>query len=151
MAHKEDDDRMYLDIAYRVAERSQDLTHQVGCVIVKDESIISYGWNGMPEGMDNDMEYAQMTRHECGCLYLKMRTRPEVAHAELNALGKITRSTSSALGATLYVTLSPCLKCALQIHKSGITEVVYGELYKDVSGVTFLAERGLTVRRLDQR
>jgi dCMP deaminase len=149
MAHKYEDDLMYLDIANRVAERSHDLTHRVGCVIVKDENILAYGWNGMPEGMDNCMEYPQMMRHECGSLYLKMRTRPEAAHAELNALSKIARSTSSALNASLYVTLSPCLKCALQIHKSGISEVVYDELYKDVAGVTFLAERGLTVRRFE--
>lgn len=148
MAQKYEDDRMYMDIAHRVSERSQDLTHKVGCVIVKDENILAYGWNGMPEGMDNNMEYPQMVRHECGSLYLKMRTRPEVAHAELNALGKITRSTSSALGASLYVTLSPCLRCALQIHKSGVSEVVYDELFKNVAGVEFLRCRGLTVRKI---
>ena len=144
------DDRMYMDIAWRVAERSQDLTHKVGCVIANGEDILAYGWNGMPEGMGNEMEYPEMTRHECGCLYLKMRTRPEVAHAELNALSKLTRSTRSALFATLYTTMSPCLRCALQIHKSGIVAVIYDEEFtKDLAGLQFLRDRGLVVRRID--
>jgi dCMP deaminase len=147
MDKKYEGDLMHMDIARRIADRSVDLTVKVGCVIAKGDSIFSYGWNGMPRGMDNAMEYPALVRHECGSLYLKMRTRPEAAHAEMNALSKLTRSTLNADGATLYTTMSPCLSCALQIHKAGIAEVVYEEEFKNRAGLQFLLDRGLTVRK----
>jgi dCMP deaminase len=142
------DDYTFMAIARAFAERSQDLTYKVGCVITRSDDILAYGWNGMPAGMDNSMEYPNIVKHDCGSLYLKMRTRPEVQHAELNALGKLAASTNSSRGSTLYCTLSPCFKCALLIHRSKVTQVVYEEEFKLTDGVDFLRGRGVKVRGL---
>jgi len=141
------DDLMYMDFARRAAERSHDLTHKVGCVITKDTNILSYGWNGMPKGMPNAMEYPVMMRHECGCLYLKMRTRKEVQHAEFNALRKLRRRRHAIPGATLYTTLSCCMPCAVEAVKAKIAEVVYDQFFKQ-EPIEYMLERGIVVRKI---
>jgi len=146
--NQELDDQMCMSLARTAAERSYDKTHKVGCVIVTPDHMMTLGWNGMPMGMDNDMEYPTLTRHACGCLYMKMRTRPEVQHAELNALGKFAGSTASAAGATLYVTLSPCLNCAILLYRAKIARVLYAESFHNQAGIEFLSARGLEVRRI---
>lgn len=129
------------DLAYmRMAREWAKLSHcerkQVGALIVKDRMIISDGFNGTPSGFDNCCE------DEDGL------TKWEVLHAEANAILKVAASTQSCYGATLYVTLSPCIHCSKLIHQSGIKRVVYGEAYKDLSGVEFLKKAGVELMHL---
>ena len=131
-AHKEEKyHRLYMDIAYRVAEMSHAKRRKVGCVIVKDERIISMGWNGMPTGMPNLCE-------DYDTLRAVSTTKKEVLHAEANALMKLAKYGSSSNGATLYTTTSPCFECAKMIYQSGIKKLVYSEFYKDQQPLTFL-------------
>lgn len=148
MAKQVDEDHMAMDIAYRAAERSYDLKHGVGCVIVTPDHMMTLGWNGMPQGMDNGMREPRLIRSACGCLHLQDKTRPEVMHAEFNALSKFSGSTASAEHSTLYTTHSPCLPCAIFIHRAKIKRVVYDQVYLDGAGINFLLERGIEVSRI---
>lgn len=141
-----EDDFMYMDFARRAAERSKAERLQVGCVIVKNDSVVAYGWNGMPKGYDNKCEHSVLTGHSVGANYimhLGLRTNPEVSHAEMNAIGKLTESTVSSSGATLYCTHAPCLECAKLIQRTGITSVVFGEYFRSNDGLALLAKRGI--------
>ena len=109
---------------------------QVGCLIVKDSQIISDGYNGTPHGFDNDCEFE--TR-------FGLETRPEVLHAESNALTKLAKSTQSSEGATIYVTLSPCFDCAKLMIQSGIRKVVYLDEYRVTGGIELLEKAGITI------
>jgi dCMP deaminase len=109
---------------------------QVGCLIVKDGQIISDGYNGTPHGFDNDCEFE--TR-------FGLETKPEVLHAESNALTKLAKSTQSSEGATIYVTLSPCFECAKLMIQSGIKRVVYLDEYRITGGIELLEKAGITV------
>lgn len=128
---------LYSDIAQRVAQLSSARRLQVGAIIVRDDRILSIGYNGMPAGWDNNCE----TEQEDGTL----KTRPEVLHAESNCISKVARSTESAAGADLFVTHSPCLECAKLIYQSGIHRVYYGTQYRSDSGVRFLSQSGIQV------
>lgn len=128
---------LYSDIAQRVAQLSSARRLQVGAIIVRDDRILSIGYNGMPAGWDNNCE----TEQEDGTL----KTRPEVLHAESNCISKVARSTESAAGADLFVTHSPCLECAKLIYQSGINRVYYGTQYRSDAGVRFLAQSGIQV------
>lgn len=128
---------LYSDIAQRVAQLSSARRLQVGAIIVRDDRILSIGYNGMPAGWDNNCE----TESEDGTL----KTRPEVLHAESNCISKVARSTESAAGADLFVTHSPCLECAKLIYQSGINRVYYGTQYRSDAGVRFLAQSGIQV------
>lgn len=119
-------DELFMGIAKRISLQSYDTDHKVGCVIVKDNNIIAMGWNGMPNGMDNE------------CKTEKGITKPEVLHAETNAIAKVAKGTMSTEGATIYCTLSPCLECAKQIYQAGITRVVFDKSYKNDDGLLFL-------------
>ena len=126
------------DIAYlKMAEEWSKLSHckrkQVGALIVKDKMIISDGYNGTPSGFENFCE------DEDGY------TKWYVLHAEANAIAKVSGSTQSTKGSTLYITLSPCRECSKLIFQSGITRVVYSKKYKDLSGVEFLIKSGVSV------
>ena len=126
------------DIAYlKMAEEWSKLSHckrkQVGSLIVKDKMIISDGYNGTPTGFENFCE------DEDGY------TKWYVLHAEANAIAKVSGSTQSTKGSTLYITLSPCRECSKLIFQSGITRVVYSKKYKDLSGVEFLIKSGVKV------
>lgn len=105
-------DEMYMSIAEIISKRSTAIKKKVGAVIVKDNSIISYGYNGTPSGFSN------MCEDENG------KTKPEVLHAESNAISKVSKSTFSSDKATLYVTMSPCIECAKLIIQSGIVKVI---------------------------
>jgi dCMP deaminase len=142
---KEKFKQLYMDWAKRTAELSHARRLQVGAVIVKDDSVISYGYNGMPAGWDNNCE--EETRYEDGGVTLK--TRPEVLHAESNAIAKLARSTNSGLGATMFITHAPCMECAKLIYQSGISRVLYRNAYRDTSGVTFLEKSGIWVEKID--
>ena len=129
---------LYMDLAIRISEMSFAKRLQVGCVIVKDDNIISYGWNGMPKGWENDCEIALSDS--------STQTRPEVLHAEANALTKLARSNNSAEGAVLYVTHAPCIDCAKLIFQSGIKTVYYQLVYRSEDGIKFLEGCKLDVK-----
>jgi len=131
MATQSSLDIVYLKMADDLSTLSHAVRRKVGCLIVKDTQIISEGYNGTPRGFDNGCEYVDHVDH--------MYTKPEVLHAESNALTKLARSTNSSDGATLYVTCSPCFECAKLIIQSGITRVVYKHLYTNKNCMEALA------------
>ena len=133
-----------MDWAKRTAQLSHARRLQVGSVIVKDDSVISYGYNGMPAGWDNNCE--DTVWHSDGERTLK--TKPEVLHAESNAIAKLAKSHNSGSGADLFVTHSPCLDCAKLIYQSGISRVFYSENYRDDAGVRFLEKSGVEVNQI---
>ena len=126
--------------AHLYAELSHARRLKVGALVVKDDRIISIGYNGMPAGWDNNCEYEVNN---------ELKTRPEVLHAETNAIAKLARSSESGLDADLFVTHSPCLDCAKIIFQSGIRRVYYATDYRDDSGITFLKNSGIEVERID--
>jgi dCMP deaminase len=126
------------------AELSYARRLKVGAIIVKDDRIISIGYNGMPAGWDNVCE--DETRYEDGGVPLK--TKPEVLHAESNAIAKLAKSSDSGNGADLFVTHSPCIECAKLIYQSGIRRVWYGKNYRDDAGIKFLEKSGVVVEQL---
>jgi dCMP deaminase len=125
---------------------------QVGCIIVKDDNIISFSWNGTPRGWDNNCEDESVelySGYEGAIHRTVLKTKPEVLHAESNAVSKLAKSTNSGLGADLFVTHSPCLECAKLIYQSVIRRVYYCENYRDDAGLQFLYKSGLIVEKLD--
>ena len=128
---------------------------QVGCVVVKVNTIIGIGYNGMPSGWDNDCEKRSYTNNDPKWQYLdedgstySLVTRPEVLHAESNALAKVARSTNSSEGASVFVTHAPCLDCAKMMYQAGINSVYYRNSYRDTSGVDFLKDCNIEVKQI---
>jgi dCMP deaminase len=116
---------------------------KVGAIIATENNILSYGWNGTPSGDDNNCEI----ENEDGTL----TTKPEVLHAESNALMKLVSSGGvGAQGSTLYVTMSPCKECAKLIKQAKVKRVVFKEQYRDTGGIEFLRVRGVKVEQLEQ-
>jgi dCMP deaminase len=150
----------YMKTAETFAELSHAKRLHVGAIVVKDDRIISIGYNGMPAGWDNNCEdriYADAWsidnnywdyQEEDGTVY-NLKTKPEVLHAETNAIAKLARSSDSGLGADLFVTHSPCLDCAKLIYQSGIKRVWYGAEYRSSDGPEFLRKSGIQVEQLD--
>ena len=130
-------DRSYLEMAAVWAKNSYCQRRQVGAILVKDRMIISDGYNGTPSGFENVCE------DENGV------TKPYVLHAEANAITKVAKSSNSSLGATLYVTASPCIECAKLIIQAGITRVVYSEEYRITDGVDLLRRAGIQVEKFE--
>jgi len=141
----------YMKTARVFAELSTAKRKQVGAVIVKDDRIISIGYNGMPSGWDNNCEHEVVVDVVDGVPQREikeLRTRPEVLHAESNAIAKLAKSTESGDGASMFITCSPCIECAKMIFQSGIKEVFYGEDYRDDGGVVFLNKCGIIVKQI---
>jgi dCMP deaminase len=136
--------KAFLDVAQRFAELSTAKRAQVGAIIVKDNRIISIGYNGMPSGWDNECENIK-EQHDIGTTILF--TKPEVLHAETNAIAKVAQSNDSSKDATLFCTHEPCIECAKLIHQSGITTVYYREQYNAAkgSGSDFLTKSDVAV------
>jgi dCMP deaminase len=130
----------YIDAHMKVAEVYAKLSTakrlQVGCVAVKNDTIIGIGYNGMPSGWDNNCEDENF------------KTRPEVLHAETNCISKIARSTNSSEDASLFVTHAPCIDCAKIIHQSGINSVYYRNTYRSEDGIKFLEKCGINVQKI---
>jgi dCMP deaminase len=126
--------KKYIEAHMKAAEVYSQLSSakrlQVGCVVVKDNTIIGIGYNGMPSGWTNECEI-ELGNGET-------KTKPEVLHAETNCISKIARSTNSSEGAALFVTHAPCLDCAKIIHQAGINSVYYRNTYRSTEGVEFL-------------
>jgi dCMP deaminase len=135
----------YMKTARVFAELSTAKRKHVGAVVVKDDRIISIGYNGMPSGWDNNCEDEISYPDAHG---VTLKTKPEVLHAESNAIAKLAMSTESGDGASMFITCSPCIECAKMIFQSGIKEVFYGEDYRDDSGVVFLNKCGITVKQI---
>ena len=138
----------YMDVAERFAQLSSAKRLNVGAIVVKDDRIISIGYNGMPSGWDNECEV---------CTHLddvgnpNLVTKPEVLHAESNAIAKLARSNESGDGASLFITHSPCIECAKLIYQSGIKEVYFGENYRSTNGLDFLKASNINVIQVDKQ
>jgi dCMP deaminase len=163
---------LYMDWAKRVAQLSHAKRLNVGAVIVKDDTVISYGYNGMPAGWDNNCEDKEwMDRGAGGWLdpdeiyerwpYVewnedgeeeyryRLKTKPEVLHAESNAIAKLARSSNSGKDAEIFITHAPCIECAKLIYQSGIRRVYYNEEYRDDAGIKFLKQSGIDVKQTE--
>ena len=132
-----------MNIANLTSKLSYAKRLQVGAVIVKGNQIIGTGYNGMPTGWENNCE--NQVYQQDGTVGLK--TKPEVLHAESNAIAKVSRSTESSENATMFCTHAPCIDCAKLIYQSGINTLYYREQYRDDSGVTFLKQGGVNVHQ----
>jgi dCMP deaminase len=130
-------DNMYMDIAIRVSEMSYSTRKKVGAVLVKDNNILSFGWNGMPTGFDNCCEIGDVTN-------------PEVIHAEMNVIAKLAKAGISCNNSTLYITLSPCFDCAKNVYQAGISKVIYLEEYRDTKPIEFLKKCNVEVVKMEK-
>ena len=168
-----------MDVAERTGKLSYAIRRQVGAVIVKDNRILSYGYNGMPTGWDNECEYKEYMgidaggwlapeeieerwpfkewremKTETGEVYgynakYKLVTKDEVLHAESNAIAKVSGSTESSEDATMFCTTAPCIHCAKMIFQSGIKNVFYRNTYRDSAGIDFLEKSGVNVTKYE--
>ena len=145
---KEKFKQTYMKTAKIFAELSHARRLHVGAIVVKDDRIISIGYNGMPAGWDNNCEY-EVLIEEGEDYATELKTRPEVLHAESNAIAKLAKSNDSGLGADIFITHAPCIECAKLIYQSGINGVYYGENYRDDSGIEFLKKSGVNIEKLD--
>ena len=132
-------DTTYLKMADEWGQLSKAKRRKVGCLIVKDGQIISDGYNGTPAGYDNNCEYETRFGYE---------TKPEVLHAESNALMKLAKSTNSSKDSTIYLTMSPCFDCAKLIIQAGVIRVVYSEKYRNQEGIKFLRSNNVIAERV---
>ena len=130
-------DRRYLRMARIWAENSYCERRKVGALVVKDNMIISDGYNGTPSGFENICEDENNT------------TKPYVLHAEANAITKLARSHNSSKGATMYITDSPCIECAKLIIQTGIKRVLYANTYRLDDGINLLKRAGIDVEFID--
>ena len=163
----------YMKVAETFAALSSARRLHVGAIVVKDDRIISIGYNGMPSGWDNDCEDKEyMSVDAGGWLDLDeieerwpnkeqmlpkednrwrryaLKTKPEVLHAETNAIAKLAKSTESGMGATLFITHAPCLDCAKLIYQSGINSVLYRNSYRSDDGIKFLQKASVWVEKI---
>jgi dCMP deaminase len=163
----------YMKTARTFAELSHARRLHVGAIIVKDDRIISIGYNGMPAGWDNDCEnrvwdsgaggwldpeefdaqYPFEAWHEEAGRNVRygLKTKPEVLHAETNAIAKLARSGESGLNGDLFVTHAPCLDCAKLIYQAGIKRVWFGTAYRDSAGVDFLKASNVIVEQVEEK
>lgn len=156
----------YLKTAEIFAELSYARRLHVGAIIVKDDRIISIGYNGMPSGWENDCENkVYMSGDAGGWLDIddierrwpfeddlgryNWKSKPEVLHAESNAIAKLARSNESGADATMFITHSPCLDCAKLIYQSGINRVIYRVDYRSNDGTEFLKKSGVIIEKLE--
>ena len=133
-------DKTYLEMANIWGQLSKAERKKVGCLIVKNGQIISDGYNGTPYGFNNDCEFATRFGWE---------TKPEVLHAESNALTKLAKSTQSSDGATIYITLSPCFECSKLMIQSGIKRVVYLDQYRLTDGIKLLEDANIIIYQIE--
>jgi dCMP deaminase len=135
----------YMKTAETFAECSTARRLHVGAIVVKEDRIISIGYNGMPSGWDNNCEFDYTDPQT---KQTSLVTRKEVLHAETNAIAKLAKSNESGLGATMFITHAPCLDCAKLIYQSGIGSVLYRNSYRSDDGISFLQKAGVTVEKI---
>lgn len=146
MAKQSELDDVYMGTAILHSRLSKAKRAQVGAVLVTSHGVTLTGYNGTPTGLPNDCETFE-TVHDNKPVYV---TKPEVIHAELNCIMKAAREGVSCIGATVYVTLSPCVQCSAMLIQAGVKRVVYHQLYRDVAGIALLQEAGVMVQSYDQ-
>ena len=144
----------YMKVAESFAELSTARRLHVGAIVVKDDRIISIGYNGMPSGWDNNCEdeialpQKEISPGISDMVYrYELKTKPEVLHAETNAIAKLAKSTESGNDATMFITHSPCLDCAKLIFQSGIKSVYYRNTYRSEDGIEFLKKCNIEVNK----
>ena len=142
-----------MQIANNFAACSTAVRLQVGAIMVKDGRIISIGYNGMPSGWDNCCEKVvdvspNDPRYDYNNFTKELKTKPEVLHAEANAIAKIARSSESSEGAVMFITHSPCMECSKLMYQAGIIKIYYGENYRDSAGLDFLKKCNIAVEQL---
>jgi dCMP deaminase len=155
--------KTFMKIAYNISLESKAKRRKVGCVIVKENNIIAVGYNGTPSGFDNNCEIEKEILNPIeenlmpkSLLFkeeskkFELITKPEVLHAESNAIAKCARSNSSSEGAELFTTTSPCFDCSKIIIQSGIKAVYYCEEYKDTKGLEMLKKAGIWVGKISE-
>lgn len=171
--------QLYMTIAETVATMSHARRLQVGSIVVKDDRVISIGYNGMPAGWDNNCEDISYMDPGAGgwlspdeidlqwpfeeenkgeeesseYIYTRrytLKTKPEVLHAESNAISKLAKSSESGDGATIFITHAPCVDCAKLIYQSGINSVFYRSSYRSNDGIAFLKQSGLKVEQIER-
>ena len=161
--------KAHMEVAGTYAKLSTARRLQVGALVVKDDRIISIGYNGMPSGWSNDCEdrvypdrqsgdfeqhYDEFDaafpyKDEMGRPY-NLKTKPEVLHAEANAIAKVARSQESAEDSVIFVTHAPCIECAKLIYQSGIKQVFYRDNYRSEAGIAFLKQAGITINKVEE-
>ena len=134
-----------MEIAGIIAKQSSAKRLQVGAIVVKEDRVISIGYNGMPAGWTNECEEV-VEYHEDGGTVTK--TKPEVIHAEANAIAKLAKGNESGDGSNMFLTHAPCLDCAKQIYTAGIKKVFYRDSYRDTLGIDFLEKCGINVEKI---
>lgn len=134
----------YMNFAEHCSTMSRAVRLKVGCVVVKNDNIISFSWNGTPSGWDNTCEDTHLS--EDGSITLV--TKQEVLHAEQNAISKLARCNENSQGATMFITHSPCIQCAKLIYQSGIKQVYYKNQYRADDGIKFLEACGVGITKL---
>ena len=156
MPKQVDLDKTYLKMAETWAQLSKARRKKVGCLIVKNGAIISDGYNGTPRGFHNNCEtevprtdvFPNIVVDDDGNFVegtYNLTTKPEVLHAESNAITKLAKSTQSSEDSTMYITISPCVDCSKLIIQSGIKRVVFGELYRNDKGIKLLKKANIEV------
>ena len=140
----------YMDVAERFAQLSSAVRLNVGAIVVKDDRIISIGYNGMPTGWDNCCEDEVLVDYgnRASDAKYELKSKPEVLHAESNAIAKLAKSNESGNGATIFITHAPCIECAKLIYQSGISNVYYRNEYRSTQGIEFLTKSGTNVERV---
>ena len=170
----------YMKTAETFAELSHARRLHVGAIVVKDDRIISIGYNGMPSGWDNNCEDKEYSSGDEGgwlspeeiqeqwpheelvhepqsddtvwthTRRFRLKTKPEVLHAERNALDKLAKGNEGGLGATMFITHAPCLECSKSIYGAGITQVYYNEDYRSTDGIEFLKKCNVNIEKLSK-
>jgi dCMP deaminase len=159
--------KAHMEVAGIYAKMSSATRLKVGAIVVKDDRIISIGYNGMPSGWDNNCEYKDydLSKDLDGNYFpdhtnfypfkddkgrYGLKTRPEVLHAEANAIAKVARSPESAENSDIFITHAPCIECAKLIYQSGIKQVFYRDNYRSDAGIEFLKQAGVTINKVEE-
>lgn len=138
--------KAHMSAAEVYANLSYAIRLKVGAIVVKDNRVISIGYNGTPAGWDNDCE--DQTYEEDG-FHIILKTKPEVIHAEANAIAKLARTHESGLDSVMFITHAPCMDCAKLIFGAGIKNVFYKHPYRDTTGLNFLEKSGVQTTRIE--
>ena len=140
----------HMKVAETYASLSTAVRLKVGAIVVKDNRVISIGYNGMPSGWDNNCEdeIGYVLDDNGYVVETRLKTKSEVLHAETNAIAKLARSNESGLDAAMFVTHAPCLDCAKLIYQSGISKVYYRNAYRESAGIDFLKKSNINVEQI---
>lgn len=134
----------HMKVAETYAALSSAVRLKVGAIVVKDNRVISIGYNGTPAGWDNACE----NHIYIDDLHVELKTKPEVIHAEANAIAKLARTTESGLDASMFITHAPCMDCAKLIYGAGINKVFYKHTYRENTGIEFLKKCNIEVEQV---